>query len=69
MSTLLSVRVDEIINDQLDALASQQHQTRTDVVRAALLFYFKSKNVKLKEQMLILHKIDKDDDYIGDDSW
>lgn len=69
MSALLSVRVDDVMNDQLEACASLQHTTRTEVVKNALTFYFKSTQSKLKEQMSILRKIDNDNDYLGDDTW
>lgn len=69
MSTLLSVRIDDSMNDHLESFANQQHQTRTEVVKAALEMYFKNKQSKLKEQMAILHKIESESDYIGDESW
>lgn len=67
MSTLLSIRINDHLSAQLSKLASEKHQTKTEVIREALEAYFKYKEAKLKTQMKILHKIDKDDDYIGDD--
>lgn len=67
MSALLSIRVDDAINAEIEAIANQQHNTKTEIVRIALAQYLKSRQSKLLTQMAILHKIDNDDDYIGED--
>ncbi len=67
MSALLSVRIDDAINSQLNAIANQQHKTRTEIVQTALISYLKTKNSKLSKQMEILRASDNNDDYLSED--
>ena len=69
MSALLSIRLDDAINEQINASANKQHKTRTEIVKDALELYFSNSQDKLKKQMKILHQIDDDNDYLGDNSW
>ena len=67
MSALLSVRIDDITNSQINAIASQQHKTRTEIVHAALISYLNIKDNKLSKQMEILRQTDNNNDYLSKD--
>jgi predicted transcriptional regulator len=69
MSTLLSVRLEDMLNEQINSTANKQHKTRTEIVKEALELYFSNSQAKLKKQMKILHQIDDDNDYFGDNLW
>ncbi|MCC2626339.1 MAG: hypothetical protein K0R14_2212 [Burkholderiales bacterium] len=58
MSTFLSARIDESTNLQLIAIANQENQTRTDIVKAALDLYLEHRQSKLVKQMSILHSLE-----------
>lgn len=63
MSTFLSARIDESTNTQLIAIANQENQTRTAIVKAAIDLYLESRQSKLASQMQILHQIEDSDGY------
>jgi|GEM_PF-5350998 len=63
MSTFLSARIDETTNTQLIAIANQENQTRTAIVKAALDLYLEQRQSKLVNQMSILHKIEGTENY------
>lgn len=63
MSTFLSARIDETTNTQLIAIANQENQTRTAIVKAALDLYLEQRQSKLVSQMSILHKIESTEHY------
>jgi hypothetical protein len=43
---------------QLIAIANQENQTRTDIVKAALDLYLEHRQSKLVKQMSILHSLE-----------
>lgn len=63
MSTFLSARIDEETNTQLIAIANQENQTRTAIVKAAIDLYLENRQSKLSNQMQILHDIDDSESY------
>lgn len=65
MSTFLSARIDEATNTQLIAIANQENQTRTAIVKAAIDLYLENRQSKLSSQMQILHDIDDAESYVS----
>ena len=63
MSAFLSARIDEATNIQLIAIANQENQTRTAIVKAAIDLYLENRQSKLSSQMQILHSIDDSEYY------
>lgn len=63
MSTFLSARIDESTNTQLVAIANQENQTRTAIVKAALDLYLEHRQSKLTKQMSILHTLESNASY------
>lgn len=63
MSTFLSARIDESTNTQLIAIANQENQTRTAIVKEAIEFYLEKKKSKLSNQMHLLHQIEDSECY------
>ncbi len=66
MAVLLSFRAEDSIKSLLDAFATKTHLTKTQIINDALATYLNSVDNKIVNQVNLLRKIDKDDDYLDE---
>jgi predicted transcriptional regulator len=68
MNAFLSARINTSINDELTAIASQENQTKTAIIKEALNLYLKNRKQKLANQMSILYKIEHNEKFSGENN-